>query len=160
MQWLTRIVASSAPAATFLVRVIVGGVFLSEGLQKFLFPAQLGVGRFEKIGILWPHIMAPFVGIVEISCGVLILFGLFTRLAVLPLIIDMLVAIITTKLPLLLEHGFWNMAHEARIDVAMLLGSIFLLIVGSGTWSLDAYVVHWFQTHYRTPPRFGSAPSP
>ncbi|WP_126599204.1 DoxX family protein [Dictyobacter aurantiacus] len=160
MQWLARIVASSAPAATILVRVIVGSVFLSEGLQKFLFPAQLGVGRFEKIGILWPHVMAPFVGIVEISCGVLILLGLFTRLAALPLIIDMLVAISTTKLPLLIEHGFWNMAHEARIDFSMLLGSIFLLIVGAGSWSLDAHAAQWFRAHSRTRLRFRSAPSP
>lgn len=146
MQWLRRIVASSASAATLLIRVIVGGIFLSEGLQKFLFPAQLGVGRFAKIGIPWPQIMAPFVGSVEISCGVLILLGLFTRLAVLPLIIDILVAITTTKLPLLPGHGFWVMAHEARTDYAVLLGSVFLLIVGSGRWSLDEKIARWLRT--------------
>jgi putative oxidoreductase len=145
MQWLARIVTSSAPTATLLVRLIVGGIFLSEGLQKFLFPTQLGVGRFEKIGIPWPQVVAPFVGYVEISCGTLILLGLFTRLAVLPLIIDMLVAITTTKIPLLLAHGFWEMAHETRPDYAMLLGSVFLFIVGSGRWSLDEKTAQWLR---------------
>ena len=122
-----------------LVRVMVACVFLSEGLQKFLFSDSLGVGRFIKIGIPLPGVMAPFVGIVEIVCGVLILLGLFTQLATIPLIIDMLVAISTTKIPLLLEKGFWAMAHEARVDWSMTLGLIFLLIVGSGRWSLDDY---------------------
>jgi len=118
---------------------MVACVFLSEGIQKFLFSDSLGVGRFIKIGIPLPGVMAPFVGIVEIVCGVLILLGLFTQLATIPLIIDMLVAISTTKIPLLLEKGFWAMAHEARVDWSMTLGLIFLLIVGSGRWSLDDY---------------------
>lgn len=117
---------------------MVACVFISEGIQKFLFSDALGVGRFIKIGIHSPEIMAPFVGVVEIVCGGLFLLGLFTRLAALPLIIDMLVAISATKIPILLEKGFWAMAHEARIDWSMILGSIFLLIVGSGEWSLDA----------------------
>ena len=96
-------------------------------------------------------VMAPFVGVVEIVCGALILLGLLTRLAAIPLIIDMLVAILSTKIPILLGHGFWGfslrslpyygfwgLAHEARTDFAMLLGSLFLLIVGAGAWSLDA----------------------
>jgi Predicted membrane protein len=120
-----------------LIRVMVACVFLSEGIQKFLFSDSLGVGRFIKIGIPLPGIMAPFVGVVEIVCGALILLGLFTRLAALPLIIDMLVAISTTKIPILLEKGFWAMAHEARTDWSMILGLLFLLIVGSGRWSLD-----------------------
>ena len=121
-----------------IIRVLVAYVFISEGIQKFLFSDALGVGRFIKIGIPSPEIMAPFVGVVEIVCGGLFLLGLFTRLAALPLIIDMLVAISTTKIPILLEKGFWAMAHEARVDWSMILGSIFLLIVGSGEWSLDA----------------------
>ena len=116
---------------------MVACVFLSEGIQKFLFSESLGVGRFIKIGIPLPEIMAPFVGVVEIVCGGLILLGLFTRLASIPLIINMLVAISTTKIPILLEKGFWAMAHEARTDWSMILGLIFLLIVGSGRWSLD-----------------------
>jgi uncharacterized membrane protein YphA (DoxX/SURF4 family) len=120
-----------------LIRVMVACVFLSEGIQKFLFSDSLGVGRFIKIGIPAPEILAPFVGFVEIICGVLILLGLFTRFATIPLIIDMLVAFSTTKIPILLEKGFWAMAHEARTDWSMILALIFLLIVGSGRWSLD-----------------------
>jgi len=121
-----------------LIRLMVGAVFLSEGIQKFLFSESLGVGRFIKIGIPAPEVMAPFVGVVEIVCGMLVLLGLFTRLAAIPLIINMLVAIATTKIPILLEKGFWAMAHESRTDWSMLLGSIFLLIVGAGWWSMDA----------------------
>jgi len=127
------------PVAYLLVRMLVGCVFLSEGIQKFVFSDSLGVGRFVKIGIPAPEVMAPFVGVVEIVCGVLLLVGLFTQLAAIPLIIDMLVAISTTKIPILLEKGFWAMAHEARVDWCMLLGSVFLLIVGGGRWSLDAF---------------------
>ena len=112
-------------------------VFISEGIQKFIFSESLGVGRFVKIGIPLPGIMAPFVGVVEIVGGGLILLGLFTRLAAIPLIISMTVAILTTKIPILLEKGFWATAHEARTDWSMILGLIFLLIVGSGHWSLD-----------------------
>jgi putative oxidoreductase len=121
----------------FLVRLMVGGVFLSEGIQKFLFQDSLGVGRFIKIGIPAPEIMAPFVGVVEILCGALLLLGLFTRLAAIPLTINILVAIATTKFPMLLENGFWKAAHEARVDMCMLLGLIVLLCVEGGRWSLD-----------------------
>jgi putative oxidoreductase len=107
------------------------GVFLSEGIQKFLYPDDLGVGRFTKIGIPAPEIMAPFVGVCETVCGVLFLLGLLTRFAAITMIIDMLVAI-RTKVPMLLKDGFWKMAHEAHNDWAMLLGSIFLLVVGAG----------------------------
>jgi uncharacterized membrane protein YphA (DoxX/SURF4 family) len=151
MALLQKLIATSAPASVILIRLVVGGVFLSEGIQKFLYPAENGVGRFTKIGIPAPEVMAPFVGVVEIVCGALILIGLLTRLAAIPLIIDMLVAILSTKIPILLGqgfwgfslrnlpyYGFWGMAHEARTDFAMLLGSIFLLIVGAGAWSLDA----------------------
>ncbi|MGO8721063.1 MAG: DoxX family protein [Acidobacteriaceae bacterium] len=121
-----------------LVRILVGWVFLSEGIQKFLFPAALGVGRFAKIGIPAPQVMAPFVGGVEIVFGALVLLGLFTRLATLPLLIDIMVALFTTKLPFLEKHGIWGALHEARTDVSMLLGLLFLLIVGGGSLSLDA----------------------
>lgn len=129
-----------APAATLLVRVLVGGVFVSEGIQKFLYPAALGVGRFAKIGIPAPEVMAPFVGAVEFTCGLLLLLGLLTRAASIPLVIDMIVAIATTKIPMLLARGFWATAHEARTDWCMLLGSVFLLLVGSGPISLDARI--------------------
>jgi len=138
MKILYRIVEPGASAAVILIRLVVGAVFLSEGIQKFLFPAELGVGRFMRIGIPAPGIMAPFDGAFEIVCGVMLLVGLLTRLAAIPMIINMLVAISTTKIPMLIKSGFWAMAHEARTDWAMLLGSLFLLIVGSGPWSLDA----------------------
>jgi uncharacterized membrane protein YphA (DoxX/SURF4 family) len=126
-------------AAIILVRLAVGAVFLSEGIQKFLSPQELGVGRFTTIGIPAPHLMAPFVGGVEIACGVLLLIGLFTRLAAVPLLVDMMVAIATTKIPILLKSGVWSMAHEARTDWTMFLGSLFLLLMGPGQWSLDAW---------------------
>ena len=137
MKW-RKLLASNASPAILLIRSVVGGVFLSEGVQKFLFPGDLGVGRFIKIGIPSPEVMAPFVGMVEIVGGVLLLAGFLTRLAAIPLIINMLVAITTTKIPILQKSGFWAMAHEARVDYSMLLGCIFLLIAGAGTWSLDA----------------------
>jgi len=132
----TRWTARTAKAL-LLIRILVGWVFVSEGIQKFLFPAQLGVGRFEKIGIPSPQLMAPFVGVVEIVCGTLLLIGLLTRLAAVPLLIDMAVAIVTTKIPMLLKNGVWAMLHEARVDFSMVLGLVFLLITGAGTWSLD-----------------------
>src|ERR1039458_9343490 len=129
--------STNAPRATILIRLLVGAVFLSEGVQKFLFPAALGVGRFTKIGIPAPQFFAPFVGIVEILCGTLLIIGLFARLATIPLIIDISVAILTTKIPMLSRTGFWSMAHEARTDYCMLLGLVFLFLVGSGPFSID-----------------------
>ena len=144
-------ISTNAPRSVILIRLSVGAVFLSEGIQKFLFPNDLGVGRFIKIGIPAPQVMAPFVGLIELVCGTLIILGLLTRLVAVPLIIDISVAILSTKIPILLgygfwrfslsklpSYGFWSMAHEARVDYAMLLGSIFLLIVGAGAWSIDA----------------------
>jgi putative oxidoreductase len=125
--------------AVVLIRILVGWVFLSEGMQKFLFPDSLGVGRFVKIGIPWPQLMASFVGVVEIVCGSLLLFGLVTRLATVPLLIDIAVAIYSTKLVTFAKNGFWGTLHEARTDVSMLLGLVFLLLVGGGAWSLDAW---------------------
>ncbi len=138
-KWLEVLFGTNAPAAALLIRLMVGGVFLSEGIQKFIYPDALGVGRFLKIGIPYPEITAPFVGLVEVGGGILMLAGLLTRLAALALIVDMLVAILTTKIPILIEGGFFKMAHEARTDYAMLLGSLFLLLAGSGPWSLDVW---------------------
>ena len=129
-----------SPAPLLLVRGVAGFVFLLEGILKFVTPDKLGVGRFMKIGIPSPEVLAPFVGVVEIACGLLIVFGLLTRLAALALIIDMLVAIVTTKVPILLHSGFWDMAHEARLDFAMLASSCVLLTVGAGDLSIDAWL--------------------
>jgi putative oxidoreductase len=121
----------------FLLRLMVGWVFLSEGIQKFLFPAALGAGRFVKIGIPAPQFFGPFVGVTEIVCGALLIVGLFTNLAVWPLLIDILVAIATTKIPMLLKQGFWAAMHEARTDFCMLLGLVAIALLGAGTASLD-----------------------
>lgn len=130
---------------------MVGAVFLAEGVQKFLYAADAGAGRFARIGIPMPEVMAPITGTVEIVCGALVLAGLFTRPAVVPLLAIMVVAFVSTKLPILLGHdlgpfhlrqlsyyGFWGFAHESRTDFAMVLGALFLLIVGPGPYSLDA----------------------
>ena len=138
MNLFHKIVRTDAPPATVLVRLLVGCVFFSEGIQKFLFPQALGVGRFVKIGIPAPQFFAPFVGVVEIVGGLMLIFGLLTRLASIALAINISVAILTTKLPMLAKSGFWPTAHEARTDFCMLLGCIFLLIVGAGPLSADA----------------------
>jgi putative oxidoreductase len=123
----TDLLYTDAPAWSILVRLLVGlVVFLPEGIQKLIFPDILGAGRFARIGIPFPDVMGPFVGVVETVCGALIIVGLFTRLAVIPLIIIMIVALISTKLPILLGRdvwifhlaqdirrtGFWSMMHE------------------------------------------------
>lgn len=85
MTSLQRILRTSAPESVALIRSVVGAVFLSEGIQKFLLANDLGVGRFIKIGIPAPQVMAPLVGVIEIVCGTVIILGLFTRLAAIPL---------------------------------------------------------------------------
>jgi putative oxidoreductase len=138
---LSAIAFSSAPPATVLVRTIVGAVFLLEGILKFLNPQELGVGRFIKIGIPFPAFFAPFDGVFEIGCGILLILGLMTRLGAIPMIINMIVAITSTKIPLLLHEGFWKAAHEARLDFSMLFGCVFLLLVGAGSVSLDSLLL-------------------
>ncbi|MEO8887275.1 MAG: DoxX family protein [Mucilaginibacter sp.] len=120
-----------------IIRLLVGMVFLSEGIQKFLFPVADGAGRFAKIGIPHPDFLGPFVGATEIICGTLLVIGLITRLVVVPLLIVILTAIITTKIPMLIGKGFWATAHDGRADFSMLMGLIFLLIYGAGKYSLD-----------------------
>ena len=137
-----QLVRSDAPAVAILIRLMVGAVFLSEGVQKFLFPDALGVGRFLKVGLPMPELLGPFVGTFEIVCGALVLLGLVTRLAVIPLVVIMAVALITTKWPMLVNEGFWAMAHESRTDWSMTLGALFLLVAGAGPWSVDA----WFSS--------------
>ena len=136
----SQLLSTSAPRSVLLIRIAVGAVFLSEGLQKFVLPAEIGAGRFAKIGLPSPELLGPLVGGVEIACGGLVLAGLLTRLASVPLIAIMCVAIYTTKVPIFLESGFWKVPHDSRTDFAMLLGSIFLLVVGAGLWSLDAWL--------------------
>ena len=126
---------SSIP--TLIPRLIVGLVFLSEGVQKFILPDTGGAARFAKIGFENPEFWASFTGAFEIICGILILIGLITRLASIPLLIIMLVAFITTKYPLLINKGFLVMAHDYRTDYAMTLLLLFLIYYGGGNKSLD-----------------------
>ena len=132
-----KIINTDSSSTTILIRLMVGVVFLSEGIQKFLFADALGVGRFSKIGFANPEFWASFTGSFEIICGVLILLGFLTRFASVPLLIIMIVAFITTKYPILIDKGFWAMMHEYRTDFAMTIGNIFLIIKGGGKWSLD-----------------------
>ena len=149
LRWLLHRDGGSAPSATILVRLAVGGVFFASGLIKFLYSNQ-GVGRFVRLGIPAPEDMANFVGTVEVIAGLLLMVGLTTRLAAIPLVIDMLVAIGTSKLPLLFgpgpepvaaapRVGLWAFAYQARLDGTMLLCCLFLMVVGAGAWSFDAW---------------------
>ncbi|MGI8599456.1 MAG: DoxX family protein, partial [Chitinophagaceae bacterium] len=122
---------------TIIIRFMVGFIFLSEGLQKLIFPALRGSGRFEKIGLPEAESLGFFVGGVEIACALFIIIGLYTRLAAIPLMIIMIVAIYVTKLPVFQNQGIWEGFHASRTDFAMLLGSLFLFIRGGGKWSLD-----------------------
>jgi Predicted membrane protein len=140
-----RILDASGQRANLVVRLFVALVFLPEGIKKFLFPEQWGAGRFARIGIPAPEAMSHFVGGVEIIFGLLLLLGLLTRLSAIPLLIDIAVAITTTKVPLLwratavsAKVGFWSMQAESRTDLAMLMGLVFLLLARAGQFSLDA----------------------
>jgi len=137
---LARFLRPEGPAAIAFIRVTVGLIFVSEGLQKFIFPGALGVGRFAKIGIPAPQILAPFVGSVEIFGGAALVVGLLSRAVAIPLVISMLVAITSTKLVTFNKNGFWSTAHEARTDLLMIAGLLLILFVGPGRASLDARI--------------------
>jgi putative oxidoreductase len=137
----------SGQHANLVVRVLVGLVFVPEGLKKFLFPEHWGAGRFARIGLPAPQVLAQFVGVVEIVFGVLLLVGLVTRLATIPLLIDMAVALATTKIPLLWRAtavsskvGFWSMQAESRTDFAMFMCLVFLLLTAAGPLSMDGWL--------------------
>lgn len=163
-----RLAATGAPRSTLLLRGAVGAIFVSEGIQKFLFPAALGAGRFEKIGIPAPEVLGPLVGGLEVVCGACVLLGIATRLAASTLAGIMVVALASTKVPILLGRGYlgfaapsaakvgaWSALHESRTDVSMLCSSLFLLIVGAGYWSLDFLIA---QRRLRRGTEIGSSP--
>jgi len=139
------------PRATVLIRLMAGSVFVWEGLMKFVFPNQ-GVGRFTKLGFPAPHFTATADAWLEIIGGALLLAGFLTRLIAVPFIIEMLVAMASTKIPLYLgtsslplspvppQIGFWAVLHEIRSEYAQLLTVSFLFLAGPGQWSLDALV--------------------
>jgi uncharacterized membrane protein YphA (DoxX/SURF4 family) len=140
---------TGGPNSTMLLRAMAGGVFLWEGILKFVYVNQ-GIGRFTKLGIPLPHFTANFVACLEIGGGLLIISGLLTRLIAIPFIAEMIVAILSTKISLYLgtsplplppappQIGIWAVLHEIRSDYAQILTTIFLLINGPGKWSLDA----------------------
>ena len=140
---------ATAPTATVLLRLMAGGVFLWEGILKFVFANQ-GVGRFTKLGFPAPALTANFVGGLEIVGGLLLIAGLLTRVIAVPFIIEMIVAMVSTKVSMYLgtsplplppvppQIGLWAVLHEIRSEYAQLMVVIFLLIAGPGRWSLDA----------------------
>jgi putative oxidoreductase len=161
--WCT-LIDPDGPKAVLLIRLAVGIVFASEGIQKFMYPAAYGAGRFAKIGIPAPEEMGAFVGGVETLCGLLVLAGLFTRVAAAPLMCVMAVALVSTKLPILLGHGYWIFAHtfapksgvwsflhESRTDISMFLAAAFLCIVGGGGCSIDAALARKFKAGHEHP---------
>jgi putative oxidoreductase len=154
MKYLQGDPGAAYTPGTLLIRLMVGAVFFTEGLQKFIYPAVRGAGRFERIGFPGAEFLGYTVGVFETVCGLMILLGLLTRLAAVPTLVIMVVAIVTTKIPVLLGHGFGPfgvrdapfygflaMAHEMRTDWSMLLGSIFLILAGGGPFALDAVFV-------------------
>ena len=148
MEWLW-VPPLSAPRATILIRSMAGAVFLWEGILKFVYVNQ-GVGRFTKLGFPFPELTAHFVGVLEIVGGILLIAGLLTRVTAIPFAIEMVVAILSTKIALYLgtsplpappsppKVGIWAVLHETRSDWAQLLTTTYLLLVGPGPRSLDA----------------------
>lgn len=141
-----KIILTVDDKRSIIPRLVVGLVFLSEGIQKFILPELTGAGRFEKIGFDNPEFWASFVATFETVCGLLILLGLATRLASIPLLIIMCTALIRTKIPILMEDGFWSMAHAARTDFSMTMLLIFLLIYGAGNLSADKQIENRIET--------------
>jgi putative oxidoreductase len=162
----------AAPRSTILIRSMAGGVFLWEGMLKFAYANQ-GIGRFTKLGIPFPGPAAHFVAVLEIVGGVLLISGLLTRLISIPFIIEMIVAILTTKVALYLgvsplplppappQGGLWAVLHEIRSDYAQIMSVLFLLIAGPGPWSVDAVVARarktWAQDGLAKTMRFADA---
>ncbi len=126
------------PASSVLIRLAVGLIFFSQGILKYIDP-NMGVARFTRIGFPHPYFTAHFVGTFEVGCGFLVLLGLRTRAAAVPLLIVITTALATTKIPELFRanQGFWFMVSDARTDFAMFCSLLFLISVGGGAWSLD-----------------------
>ena len=140
--WLLAVEPAWRTRAILLIRLAVGLVFFTQGILKYIDP-NMGVNRFTKIGFPHPAFTAHFVGTFEIACGFLILIGLLTRLAAIPLLAVISTAIASTKIPELsrAHQGFWYMVSDARTDFAMLMCLLFLLRTGAGLWSVDAQLM-------------------
>ncbi len=149
--WKTLTAPLDGAQANILIRFVAGGIFLNEGVLKFMDPATFAAGRFLNIGLPYPEVLGPFIALVETLGGLLLILGFLTRPAAAVLFINISVALFTTKIPVLLGHaylglsllkvkhyGLLSMVHEARTDLALWFGCLFLVIVGPGRWSLDA----------------------
>ncbi len=135
-------------SSILILRLMAGGVFFWEGILKFVYVNQ-GVGRFTKLGFPYPAETAHFVATFEIIGGLFLIFGLFTRVAAFYFIVQMIVAVLSTKIDLYLgtsplplppappKQGIWAVLHEIRSDYAQILTCLFLLIEGAGRRSLD-----------------------
>ncbi len=123
--------------AVIIIRIILGYVFLVAGLQKFIFADDMGPGRFAEMGYTFPEFTAYFVGFFEVAAAVLMILGFATRYAAIPLMIIMLTAIVTTKIPILAGEDFWSFAHALRLDFSMLLCALFMWFAGADKRSLD-----------------------
>jgi len=169
LSWLTHSPVDGA-RSILLLRLMAGGVFFWEGLLKFVYVNQ-GVGRFTKIGIPFPHQTATFIACLEIAGGLLFISGFLTRLIAIPFVVEMIVAILTTKISLYLGHsplplppvppqvGFWAVLHEIRSDYAQIMTSAFLLWNGPGKWSLDAVLFKDKSAETVEAKKAGSAPT-
>ena len=165
--WLSR-PPVDGPPSILVLRLMAGGVFFWEGILKFVYTNQ-GVGRFTKLGMPLPAFTADFVACLEIIGGLLVLFGFMTRLISVPFIIEMVVAILSTKVSLYLgtsplplppsppQIGIWAVLHEIRSEYAQILTMVFLLLNGPGQWSLDALLFKRRTQH--KPTEVGSGPS-
>ena len=120
---------SISSRSTIFIRLAVGLIFFSQGILKFTDP-KMGLERFTRIGFPHPGFIAHFVGAFEMVCGLLVLAGLWTRIAAIPLLIIICTAIVTTKIPELTHtgQGFWFMVSDARTDFAMLMCLLFLVV--------------------------------
>ena len=135
-------------SSILILRLMAGGVFFWEGILKFVYVNQ-GVGRFTKLGFPYPAETAHFVATFEIIGGLFLIFGLFTRVAAFYFIVQMIIAVLSTKIDLYLgtsplplppappKQGIWAVLHEIRSDYAQILTCLFLLIEGAGRRSLD-----------------------
>jgi uncharacterized membrane protein YphA (DoxX/SURF4 family) len=137
----TKILDTGNDSKIIFARIITGLIFISEGIQKYVIVTMLGPAYFEEIGFGHPMFWSYFTGTFEILCGILILVGLLTRLASIPLLFIMIIAFFKTKLPLLVSDGFLTFAHEYRVDFALTLLLIILFIYGAGKWSADLKIL-------------------
>jgi putative oxidoreductase len=138
----TYILNTGNDSKIIFIRLIAGLIFISEGIQKYLFLEILGPGLFKEIGFSHALFWAYFTGAFEVSCGILVLLGFLTRLASIPLLIIMITAFITTKLPLLSTKGFWTFSHMYSTDFSLTVLLVLLIIYGGGKWSVDLKLLH------------------